>query len=157
MGVAKCPNTLPEEYYCIDSGDSSVNCTAEFNVFEFLGNKSSRPLRTCSALVRYKGTPSALTTVGVIGKAMTTLSIAISSTPSTTTLSIDVPDCLPIKLGGRCLYYSATAGRHCSLHSRYSDLFGKLLQQQQRRSQLLNHDLQITRLPLGSVWRYPVV
>src|SRR5271168_3571089 len=50
MGIAKCPNTTLDEYYCIDSGDSSVNCAAQFNVFEFPGNELSKPSTLCSAL-----------------------------------------------------------------------------------------------------------
>ena len=41
-GIAKCPNTTLDEYYCVDSGPSA-DCAGQFNVFEFTGNQLSKP------------------------------------------------------------------------------------------------------------------
>lgn len=91
MGIAKCPNTALDEYYCIDAGDSSVNCTAQFNVFEFPGNESSKPPTLYSALTRYAGTPSVLTTIGVIGAATITSTTSSSTTLMTATSTAPPP------------------------------------------------------------------
>lgn len=91
MGIEKCPNTTLDEYYCIDSGDSSVNCAAQFNVFEFPGIGLSILSTLCSALTRCAGTPSALTTIGVIGAATITSTTSSSTTLMTTTSTAVLP------------------------------------------------------------------
>ncbi|CAG9982936.1 unnamed protein product [Clonostachys byssicola] len=47
MGIAKCPNTSKDMYWCINKNQGSVNCTAQQNVLFF------------------PGTPTAITTIGV--------------------------------------------------------------------------------------------
>src|SRR5271155_4564745 len=84
VGIAKCPNTALDEYYCIDPEDSSANCIAESDVLLFSGNELSKPSTLCSALMRYAGTPSILTTIGVIGTATVTSTTSSSTTLMTT-------------------------------------------------------------------------
>ncbi|CAI6091816.1 unnamed protein product [Clonostachys chloroleuca] len=78
MGIAKCPNTSKDMYWCINKNQGSVNCTEQQNVLFF------------------PGTPTVITTIGVspsttsqvtstISTSSTKLDSTATSTSATTT------------------------------------------------------------------------
>ncbi|EAW17221.1 uncharacterized protein NFIA_005840 [Aspergillus fischeri NRRL 181] len=65
QGIEKCPNTDLDMYYCIDYNMGNVNCSAQQQVLIF------------------KGTPTALTTIGVTATTEMTSSASIISSTTT--------------------------------------------------------------------------